>query len=59
MVERQPSKLVTWVRFPSPAPTIKFCNSIGGGEMKLSDVLAQLVDNIRIEGKSYHGQGKI
>src|SRR5215475_13644469 len=21
MVERQPSKLITWVRFPSPAPT--------------------------------------
>jgi hypothetical protein len=23
MVERQPSKLHTWVRFPSPAPTFK------------------------------------
>ena len=22
MVERQPSKLITWVRFPSPAPAI-------------------------------------
>ena len=21
MVERQPSKLITWVRFPSPAPS--------------------------------------
>ena len=32
MVVRQPSKLVTWVRFPSPAPThnIRDCRRDGG-----------------------------
>ena len=30
MVELQPSKLVTWVRFPSPAPILKNTNKISG-----------------------------
>ena len=28
MVEHQPSKLVAWVRFPSPAPNNRFASSI-------------------------------
>ena len=29
-VELQPSKLVAWVRFPSPAPQIKTCERVAG-----------------------------
>ena len=29
MVERQPSKLDMWVRFPSPAPVRWICRSVG------------------------------
>ena len=32
MVEPQPSKLVTWVRFPSPAPPFAFLGQAGAAD---------------------------
>ena len=34
MVEPQPSKLMTWVRFPLPAPIIICSNFFGAVDMK-------------------------
>ena len=50
MVEQQPSKLMTRVRFPSPAPTF----GLDSWKKELSTALAELKN----EGQGY-GEGKV
>ena len=47
MVEQQPSKLMAWVRFPSPAPTVWL------SRLKIYALVAQMVE--RILGKDEVG----
>ncbi len=41
MVEPQPSKLIVWVRFPSPAPNISevlVCSDVGANDNKKAHI---------------------
>jgi hypothetical protein len=46
MVELQPSKLIAWVRFPSPAPYFGTCNVIDFHAMSIKEAhIAQSVEH--------------
>ena len=48
MVEPQPSKLVAWVRFPSPAPFTKISELCASSSAGYSTALLRRVSGVRI-----------
>ena len=46
MVELQPSKLIAWVRFPSPAPVFSYQFSVDGGRLPSDGIKAHIAQSV-------------